>query len=239
MATLDATNQWRPKLRGKYVVYFRTSAKPYSRLSLKAQRKAVSAFVVGASAREVGEFIESEPLASSSRPALEEAIAYCISQNATLIFGKLGRMRGRVEWLQKINELGVRVMAADLPNFCRGEYWKLYNEHNSWRRAMSKSVSDGLARSKAAGETLGGLRGDPENLRKGPAKSLEVRQAKARHRDRAVFEAIKALNERGVTSLPQIARRLNLMGHKAPRGGPWSANQVRRVVKRFPEEGAC
>ena len=232
MATLDATNQWRPKLRGKYVIYLRTSAKPHSRLSIKAQRKAVSAFVQGAPAREVGEFIEDEPLVSSSRPSLEQAIACCRRQNATLIFGKLDRMRGCVEWLQRIHELGVRVMAADLPNFCRDEFWKLYNQRNSWRWAMSKSVSDGLARSKAAGKTLGGLRGDPENLRAGPAKSLEVRQAKACHRDLEALEAINSLKERGVSGLSQIARRLNLMGHKAPRGGSWSPTQVRRLIER-------
>lgn len=232
MATLDARNQWRPKLRGKYVVYLRKSARPYSRLSIKAQQKAVSAFVSGAPAREVGQFIENEPLGSSSRPALEEAIAYCRSQNATLIFGKLERMRGLVEWLDKIHKRGVRVMAADLPEFSRDEYWKLYNQRQSWRLDMSRSVSEALAKSKAEGKVLGGLRGDPENLKKGPAKSLAIRQVRAQRRDADAIEAIRALKERGVSSLTQIAKRLNLMGHKAPRGGTWSPTQVRRLIKR-------
>jgi DNA invertase Pin-like site-specific DNA recombinase len=233
MATLDATNSWRPKLRGKYVVYFRASAKPYSRLSIKAQKKAVAALIEGAPARQVGEFVELEPLLSSSRPALERAIAACKSQNASLVIGKLDRMRGMVGWLQQIHEQKVRVFAADIPHFCRGEFWRFYNNRHGWRIAMSRSVKEGLARTKSEGTELGGRRGDPQNLKLGPAKSLEVRRAKAKRRDKATVELINNLQERGVKTFVKIAERLNQMDHKAPRGGPWSPAQVRRFIEKY------
>ncbi|MBX7514907.1 recombinase family protein [Qipengyuania sp. GH38] len=223
-------------LKGKYVAYLRTSELPHSRLKRSAQSEAIDQLLELAPARVIKEFKEVEPLISGKRPALEDAIAFCKRENARLIFGKMNQMRGLLKWLGRLHEEGVGVAAADVPDFSRDYYWRLYNRDRSWRYAMSDKVTEALAKAKSDGAMLGGSRGNPEVLKKGPARSASARQARARWRDRTTFTTIELVRTRGVTSLTGIAERLNQMGLAAPRGGAWSPTQVRRIIRKFEEQ---
>jgi aspartokinase len=80
---------------------------------------------------------------------------------------------------------------------------------------------------------LGGNRGNLEDLRKGPAKSAEVRRRQATERASKVFRQIDAITAAGQgTSLRHIAKALNARGITAPRGGMWHAAQVKAVLQR-------
>jgi len=237
MATVSAQEQWRPKLRGKCIPYLRSSPLPYSRFDIVAQRRAIEDLISAMPARLLPEFVEIEPLEKGRRPALEKAIAECRAQNATLIFGRLDRMRRSVHWLEHIYANGIDVAAADIPHFNKDEYWKLYNKQHGWRLRMGERVSEALLEAKERGVALGSQRGDPENLKKGPAKSVEVRFQTALRRDYVTMSKIVLLRHRGITSLAGIAKRLNQMKHQAPRGGLWTPTQVSRVIKRIEELG--
>lgn len=233
MASLNARNSWRPKIKGKYIAYIRSSDRPYSRLNDKAQRDAISEMISNCPARLIGEFVESEPLVAGERPALLKAIAECKAQNAKPMFGKLDRMRGIVQWLERIHGEGVGVAAVDLPHLSRDYFWRLYNERQSWRLTMSEKVGGALTEAKLQGAILGGKRQNAKDLKSGPAASVAARQRKAASRDWFIWQEIQLLNRRGVSSLTAIARRLNQMGRCAPRGGEWSPAQVRSVIKKI------
>lgn len=232
MVTLNAQTSWRPKFRGKYVGYLRTSTKPYSRLNVVKQRAAIRELLSGRPARVIRWVEEQEPLTDGERPALEEAIAECKARNANLIFGQLDRMRRNVYWLEIIYSHGIRVAAADIPHFAHDEYMKLNNQRRLWRLRMGELVSEALANAKSRGETPRNRRGVQGNLKLGPAASAKARRQKAIRRGAHTMSEIDILQCRGITSLTGIAEELNRIGHAAPRGGLWSAAQVSRVIKR-------
>jgi DNA invertase Pin-like site-specific DNA recombinase len=125
--------------------------------------------------------------------------------------------------MPEANELTIHIMAA----VAQAE-----------RKAISTRTKEALAAAKARGVRLGGNRGNLEDLRKGPAKSAEVRGRQARERAlkvRRQIEAIAAGSEG--KSLRQIAAALNDRGITAPRGGKWHAAQVKVVLQA--SEGAA
>lgn len=233
MATFAAEGGWYPLIRGPYVVYLRTSDLPYSRLRVDTQRQAIAALLSKGRAKLIGEFIEAEPLTGGARPELERAIALCEIHDATLVFGKLERMRGVARWFKGINRQHINIRSADLPQHNRFSLYRMIVNDWSERPSVSDNVIEALAAARERGVALGGKRSNSTGLQEGPAASAIARKQRAVSRGREIFEAIKFHQERGVTSLTAIATRLNKMGYRAPRGGEWSAGQVRRVIRMF------
>lgn len=198
-----------------------------------AQRAAAKEMLPPSRSTILAEFIEHEPLTAGERPALRCAVRLCKDQDATLLIGKIDRMRNGVRWLSFVRELGVRFRGVDAPHINHLSYNLLVIADLHWRRELGLRVSQALANAKNAGTPLGGDRGNAADLRSGPAQSAKVRRAKADQRGASTMEEIKLLRYRGVTSLDGMATRLNQMGHEAPRGGLWSAAQVRRVIMKF------
>jgi DNA invertase Pin-like site-specific DNA recombinase len=60
--------------------------------------------------------------------------------------------------------------------------------------------------------------------------SVAVRRAKAAKRSADLLPMVREIQASGAESLRQIAAVLNTRGIAAPRGGEWSAVQVRRVL---------
>lgn len=231
MATFSAFDGGYPKVRGGYVACLRTSDRPYSRLDVDVQRKAIAALLAKGRAKLIAELIEAEPLEDGQRPKLNQAIDLCKNLDATLVVGKLDRMRGGVGWLDMIFAKGVKFRGADIPYLHSSTFYRLKSDDWSWRCTMSSKVKEALVAADQRGVLLGGKRENADGLRKGPAASAVVRQRNAISRDWRTFELIKFHQERGVNSLTFLATRLNQMGHEAPKGGKWNAAQVRRVIK--------
>ena len=95
------------------------------------------------------------------------------------------------------------------------------------RALISRRTKDALARLKAGGAQLG----NPE-IGKAQAKSREVRTASADTFASNVLPIIGSLKAAGVTSLRGIADALNARAVRTPRGGSWTAAQVKRVLER-------
>lgn len=220
--------------QGSFVAYYRVSTARQGRsgLGLDAQRRAVTDFLNGGSWELLAEFVEVESGKADDRPQLEQALATCELSGATLVVAKLDRLSRNLAFLAKLQESGARFVAADMPEANELTIHIMAAVAQAERKAISTRTKEALAAAKARGVRLGGNRGNLEDLRKGPAKSAEVRCRQARERAlkvRRQIDAISAGDER--MSLRQIAAALNDRGITAPRGGRWHASQVKAVLE--------
>lgn len=223
------------KVRGPYVCYLRESEKPHSRLNAEHQLQGIEILLDRRHCRRIAVMAEIEPLEVGKRPRLEEAISICKKEGATLVFGRLDRMRGAKRWLDQLFEERIKFRAADLPHLT----WVSYQSHRSKEETRLERVGHTiravLAEKRAITPAKNYLR-NLDGLRDGPRASLKSRQERARFRARHTSSLINAIRRDGVKTLAGIASRLNDMGHKAPRGGKWGAAQVRRVIERIAKE---
>jgi len=222
--------------QGSFVAYYRVSTARQGRsgLGLDAQKKAVTDFLNGGSWQLLSEFVEIESGKTDERPQLEQALATCELSGATLVVAKLDRLSRNLAFLANLQESGARFVAADMPEANELTIHIMAAVAQAERKAISARTKEALAAAKARGVKLGGYRGNLHDLRKGPARSAEVRSRQAEERAlkvRRQIDAIMAAGEGG--SLRQIAAALNKRGITAPRGGPWQAAQVRSIQRKF------
>jgi len=221
--------------QGSFIAYYRVSTARQGRsgLGLDAQKKAVADFLNGGSWELLAEFVEVESGKSDDRPQLEQALAMCDLSGATLVVAKLDRLSRNLAFLAKLQESGARFVAADMPEANELTIHIMAAVAQAERKAISARTKEALAAAKARGVRLGGNRGNLEDLRKGPAKSAEVRSRQAAERALKVRRQIEAISAAsGASSLRQIAVALNERGITASRGGKWHAGQVKAVLQR-------
>lgn len=219
---------------GQFVAYYRvsTARQGKSGLGLEAQQKAVADFLNGGSWQLMAEFVEVESGKVDERPQLEQALSMCELTNATLVVAKLDRLSRNLAFLARLQESGARFVAADMPEANELTIHIMAAVAQAERKAISKRTKEALAAAKARGVRLGGNRGNLEDLRKGPARSAEVRGWQSRERAAKVCRQIEGITARGEGgSLRQIAEQLNCHGITAPRGGKWHAAQIKAVLE--------
>ena len=223
---------------GQLVAYYRvsTARQGKSGLGMDAQKKAVADFLNGGSWQLMAEFVEVESGKADDRPQLEQALAICELSSATLVVAKLDRLSRNLAFLARLQDSGARFVAADMPEANELTIHIMAAVAQAERKAISKRTKEALAAAKARGVRLGGNRGNLEDLRKGPAKSAEVRSRQARERALKVRRQIEAIlvGSEGM-SLRQIAAALNEHGITAPRGGKWHAAQIKTVLQTKPK----
>lgn len=218
----------------RFIAYYRVSTARQGRsgLGLEAQRAAVLGYLNGGAWTLVEEFTEVESGKRSDRPQLASALAACRLHRATLVIAKLDRLARNVAFVSTLMESGIEFTAADFPQANRLTVHILAAVAEHEAKAISDRTKSALAAAKARGVTLGGYRG-----RSGTSADLEraraVRTAAANQRAADLTGTITALRNAGVTSQGAIAEGLNVRGITAPRGGAWSAVQVRRVLERL------
>lgn len=219
----------------RYVAYYRVSTKRQgdSGLGLEAQREAVRRFISGAEL--VAEHQEVESGGKADRPALEAALRDCRIHRATLVIAKLDRLARSVAFISRLQETGADFVAVDLPhaNTFTVQIMAAVAEHE--RRLIAERTRAALQAAKARGVRLGGRREGhriEDHAAKGQLNSAVVRSALADSTARDRLEVIEAIRASGISSLQGIARSLNDRAIPAPRGGRWSAGQVKRVVER-------
>lgn len=223
----------------RYVAYYRVSTKRQgeSGLGLDAQREAVLRFIAGADLASEHQEIESG--GKADRPALEAALRDCRIHGATLVIAKLDRLARSVAFISRLQEEGVDFVAVDLPhaNTFTVQIMAAVAEHE--RRLVAERTRAALAAATARGVKLGGRRGMHRieaHASKGRARSAEVRTAKAKALAADRLDVIHAIQASGIGSLQGVARELNRRAIPAPRGGSWSAGQVRRVLLRMESQ---
>ncbi|MDG2531020.1 recombinase family protein [Caulobacter endophyticus] len=219
----------------RFVAYYRVSTKRQgdSGLGLDAQRDAVRGFVAGRAV--VAEFEEVESGKKADRPALEAALRACRLHGATLVIAKLDRLSRSVTFISKLMDEGVQFVACDLPHANALTVGIMASVAQFEREMISTRTRQALAAARARGVVLGGRRGDHRIEDYGEAgrqRSARVRRVAADATAGDCLIAIEDVRKEGAQSLRGVAAALNARRIPAPRGGEWSAGQVRRVIMR-------
>jgi DNA invertase Pin-like site-specific DNA recombinase len=211
-----------------YVAYYRVSTdkQGIAGLGIDAQRESVTCF--GGSGI-IAEFVEVESGKRSDRPELLKALAYAKVSGATLLIAKLDRLARNVAFISSLMEAGVEFTAVDMPTANRLTVHILAAVAEHEARMISERTKAALAQAKARGVKLGGYRGPILRSEIGLINSLARRTERKARRTSTLRPMIQFIEESGRTSLRQIAQALNEKGIKAPRGGEWSSQQVRRI----------
>jgi DNA invertase Pin-like site-specific DNA recombinase len=96
--------------------------------------------------------------------------------------------------------------------------------------AISKRTKAALAAAKARGTQLGDRRVTSERWSEIGSAARMARSAEAEKRAADLLPALESAKAAGAQSLRQIAARLNEQNITTPRGGEWSAVQVKRAL---------
>lgn len=219
---------------GAFVLYFRvsTARQGASGLGIEAQRTAVAAFLNGGAWTVAAEFTEIESGKNNDRTELAKAIRACRVFGAKLLIAKLDRLSRDAHFLLGLEKAGVEFTAADMPNANRLTVGIMAMVAEEEARMISTRTKAALAAAKARGTVLGGFRGVTVDDA-GRATSAAVRAAKATERASDLAPMVADLRAAGASSLRAIAAGLNGRGVSAPRGGEWSAAQVRTLLAKI------
>lgn len=221
---------------GKHVAYYRVSTAKQGRsgLGLEAQQLAVRTFLNGGSWDLAGEVTEVESgKRLDNRPQLQEALRLCRTMGATLIVAKLDRLSRDAAFLMQLQNSGASFVAADMPGANSFTVGVMALVAQQEREAISVRTKAALAAAKARGVVLGGRRGHTLPFKAAAAASAKVRAAIADQRTRDVLVSIEHAKNIGAVSLREIAAVLTAEGITAPRGGVWSAAQIKRAIERL------
>ena len=224
-------------MNGRYVAYFRVSTEKQgvSGLGLEAQQQAVRTYLNGGKWQLIAELTEVESGKRADRPKLAEALRLCRTRKATLIIAKLDRLARNLNFISNLMESGVEFCAVDFPQANRLTVHILSAVAEHEALMISARTKAALQAAKARGVVLGGDRAGiiASQAEKGSAASAVVRRARAAKHAADIMPSIEAAKAAGAVSLRQIADYLNEHGEEAPKGGPWSAVQVSRLLSRL------
>jgi DNA invertase Pin-like site-specific DNA recombinase len=203
-----------------YVAYYRVSTdrQGASGLGLEAQRQAVARHVTGG--RLTAAFTEIESgRRDGNRPQLHAALAECRKRRAVLLIARLDRLARNVAFIANLMESGVDFVAVDMPTANRLTLHILAAVAEHEREMISARTKAALAQAKARGTRLGNPR---------PLDALKRANAAKAHRKPAphVLDLMAGWEAQG-KGLRAIARELNRLNIRTPRGAQWYACTVR------------
>lgn len=220
---------------GKFIAYYRVSTKVQgeSGLGLEGQRAAVTRFLNGGRWELVQEVVEIESGKRNDRPKLAEALRLCRIYNAKLLIAKLDRLSRNVLFISSLMESGVKFTAVDMPEATDMTIHILASVAQGEAKAISDRTRVALAAAKERGTQLGGLRSNSAAIHTlGNAQSVKVRHARAVKRANDLLPIVEQAKAEGAMTLREIAAFLNQKNVPTPRGGEWSAVQVKRILDR-------
>jgi len=208
----------------KYVLYLRvsTARQGGSGLGLDAQRALVRPYA--ADIIETYQDIESGK--NSARPGLERALAHCKYAGACLLIAKVDRLSRDVEFLFKIRNSGVDILAADAPHMGTLEWGIRAVFAQQEREEISRRTKAALAAAKARGVKLGSP--CPE---KGGRARADRERSQVKLCEQSAWPVVRSLHSEGA-SLRKIADYLNADSIETVRGGQWHASSVRNLLKK-------
>ena len=229
---------------GRFVVYYPVSTDKQGRAGpgLETQQKVVSDYLHDGNGELLETFTELERGKDfAKRPQLEKAIDACRTHNATLIIPQLDRLSRDAAFLLGLEQQGYTFVCPTEPDVSRETLSTRAFIAEQERRDKSARIKAALAAAKARGVRVGGNPGNLKRQDVGRARANAVQTARADARAADLAPVIAEIRAEGRCGLRKIARRLNERGIRAPRGGPWSSQQVKCLLARIPAPGehAC
>lgn len=220
--------------KSRYVAYYRVSTDRQGRsgLGLDAQKNAVEAFCNQSGGVLRAEFTEVQSGKDDDRPQLREALRLCRLTNSTLLIAKLDRLSRNVAFLATLQQSGTKFVACDLPEANELVVHILAAVAQAERKAISERTKAALAAAKQRGVRLG----NPQlkaGTRQSALAAAGARARQARERASELRDIIDHARREGLTTLRQIADRLNELGISTPQGARWHANSIRRICHRI------
>ena len=217
----------------KYVAYLRvsTTRQGASGLGLDAQREIIKNYLQGE--EPISEFVEVESGRHNDRPKLQEALAQCRKEKATLIVAKLDRLSRNVAFTSRLLESDVEIKFCDFPEANRLVLHIISSIAEYEANLIRTRTKQALDAKRARGEQLGKPENFTGNKEKAIAHSREVIQAKANanpNNKRAV--AMLKVLVQNTSNLSEMARTLNKEGFTTSRGGTFTAQQVKNLLQR-------
>lgn len=215
-----------------FIAYLRVSTQKQgeSGLGIEAQTAAIARYA--AHRRVLATFTEVESGKRNDRPQLAAALKKAREMGAVLVIAKLDRLARNVHFISGLMESGVEFVACDMPHANRLtlHIMAAIAEHEA--EMISKRTVAALAAARDRGVKLGGYRGKGEPSVASRMKGRNAQSATAKNRSAALKPVLAELRASGHATYSALAGALTSRGYPAPRGGTWSATQVRREELR-------
>jgi DNA invertase Pin-like site-specific DNA recombinase len=243
----------------RFIAYYRVSTdkQGLQGLGMDAQRTAVAAFLqrLGADgATLLASYTEVESGKRSDRLELLKAMAHAKGAGAELLIAKLDRLSRDAHFLTGLRDQGIEFTACDMPDANRLTITILAAVAEHELKQTSDRTKKALAERRKT-IAITGQKGHPHVKRLGNpngarvlqgvgnAASLQTIKAQADEKAKALRYVIAGLragdaHSPGVVSAQGLARRLNELGYRTPRGGEWSATPVIRLLARLERAAA-
>lgn len=223
----------------KFVTYFRVSTKRQgqSGLGLQAQKTAIRPLLKGR--KPIAEFQEVESGKNNNRPQLKQAIELCQEKGATLLIAKLDRLSRSVTFISQLQDAGIDFKCADMPDASKLTIHIFAALAQHERELISQRTKAALREAKKKGKRLGYR--NPK-VRRGIKRSKKLKDDKPHLRRSAdafalsLKDEIKIMLDDGYT-IVGITERFNKLKKKARRGGPWTRQQLTKVIERLEAMG--
>lgn len=233
-ASVDATRV----ASQKAVIYCRVSTKEQSLegYSLDHQRQACEEYCASKGFEVSGVYLDVISGGKANRPGLDSALQ-AASRACLIVVWSLDRLGRNLSHLAHIRDSGLEVHIASKGGSLTTTEWGIFATlAQDERETIAKRTRAGM-RQKAKNEpgwNPGGIRhrklDKARNVDLAAAASARSRKEAARMGSIDPAGVIRVLALDDGLGLSAIARKLDAMGIKTPKGGKWSAMQVKRVM---------
>ena len=207
------------------IAYYRVSTKRQGRshLGLDAQEAAVKHYC-DSNGYILQQEIEEVKSTRKTRPGLQDALALCRQQKATLIVARLDRLGRDVEQIAGIVKGDVDIIVTDNPHANRFTIHILAAVAEEQRRSISENTKAALQAAKCKGKKLG----------KNGKKLAKKNKREADVFAKAVLPIIQGLKGEGFTTIKAIADELNMRKVQTFRqGARWHGASVHNLMNRI------
>lgn len=209
-----------------------TSKQGKSGLGLEAQQEALARFAAQEAFVIVQTFTEVETGKGSDalerRPQLAAALAEARKRRCPVAVAKLDRLSRDVHFISGLMAQRVQFIVAELGSDVDPFILHLFAALAEKERAMiARRTREALAKLKGTGRL-----GNRTNLPEARDRALRSITSNAERHAGNVLPVIRAIQREGVSSLRDIADKLNQRHIPTARGGRWQAQTVSNVLAR-------
>ncbi|MGN6143199.1 MAG: recombinase family protein [Mesorhizobium sp.] len=220
----------------KYVIYTRVSTVDQGKSGhgLDAQERDIAIFLNTYSEvpyEVLGRFQDIQSGKDDNRPELAKALNLVRETGAELLVSKLDRLSRKVAFIATLmDDKKVKLRVASMPQADKFQLHIYAALAEQERDFISKRTVAALAAAKAKGKKLGGRRQKEDGTWALDGR-IAALKATADADAARVINFIRPLRDAG-RPLREIAEGLQKAGLATPRGGKWTAMQVKRVLDR-------